>query len=276
MPGARPLLRTWAATAAVATPLLAAPGAVAADVRPLDARGPIGTEQLSDERTITRFANATTRTRSARGRRRGRRRRAAAPWTESGFREVYLALRAPARRVGRLWSRSASRAGRTGRRGWVLRSSVGHLRSVRTKLVVDRRRLRATLFLDGRRIWRSRIGVGAPGTPTPGGSFYVRERIRVPPGTIYGPWAFGTSAYSVLSDWPGGGVVGIHGTNRPDLIPAARRTAASGCPTGRSAASRGCCRWARRSASSEAVRQADYSAAPPPYSGSNAWTRRRA
>ena len=36
---------------------------------------------------------------------------------------------------------------------------------------------------------------------------------------VYGPWAFGTGAYSALSDWPGGGVVGIHGTNAPQLIP---------------------------------------------------------
>ena len=38
-------------------------------------------------------------------------------------------------------------------------------------------------------------------------------------GTIYGPLAFGTSAYSVLSDWPGGGVIGIHGTDQPGLLP---------------------------------------------------------
>ena len=37
--------------------------------------------------------------------------------------------------------------------------------------------------------------------------------------TIYGPYAVGTSAYSALSDWPGGGVVGIHGTDQPWLIP---------------------------------------------------------
>jgi lipoprotein-anchoring transpeptidase ErfK/SrfK len=43
--------------------------------------------------------------------------------------------------------------------------------------------------------------------------------MRVDGSTIYGPWAFGTSAYSVLSDWPGGGVVGIHGTDQPELIP---------------------------------------------------------
>ena len=39
-------------------------------------------------------------------------------------------------------------------------------------------------------------------------------------GAIYGPLAFGTSAHSsVLTDWPGGGVIGIHGTNQPGLLP---------------------------------------------------------
>jgi lipoprotein-anchoring transpeptidase ErfK/SrfK len=37
---------------------------------------------------------------------------------------------------------------------------------------------------------------------------------------FYGPVAFGTSARSeVLTDWPGGGFIGIHGTNEPQLIP---------------------------------------------------------
>jgi lipoprotein-anchoring transpeptidase ErfK/SrfK len=64
------------------------------------------------------------------------------------------------------------------------------------------------------------VAVGKASTPTPRGSFWIRERLRgLGNGTSYGPWAFGTSAYSNLSDWPGGGVVGIHGTNRPNLIP---------------------------------------------------------
>ena len=30
----------------------------------------------------------------------------------------------------------------------------------------------------------------------------------------------GTSAFSpTLTDWPGGGIVGVHGTNEPGLIP---------------------------------------------------------
>jgi lipoprotein-anchoring transpeptidase ErfK/SrfK len=42
-------------------------------------------------------------------------------------------------------------------------------------------------------------------------------RYRSP---FYGPLAFGTSARSsVLTDWPGGGFIGIHGTNAPELLP---------------------------------------------------------
>jgi lipoprotein-anchoring transpeptidase ErfK/SrfK len=35
---------------------------------------------------------------------------------------------------------------------------------------------------------------------------------------VLGAYAFQTSGYSKLSDWPGGGVVGVHGTNTPQLI----------------------------------------------------------
>ena len=56
--------------------------------------------------------------------------------------------------------------------------------------------------------------------PTPHGSFYIRERLTDFHDSFYGPIAFGTSARSpTLTDWPGGGVVGIHGTNEPHLIP---------------------------------------------------------
>ena len=37
---------------------------------------------------------------------------------------------------------------------------------------------------------------------------------------FYGPVAFGTTARSaVLTDWPDGGFIGIHGTNEPQLLP---------------------------------------------------------
>ncbi len=105
-----------------------------------------------------------------------------------------------------------------GRTGWVPATALGRLNVVRTQLVVDRRKLRATLRRDGRIVWQAPVGVGAPATPTPAGRFWVRERLRGDGGT-YGPWAFGTSAYSSMRDWMFGGVVGIHGTNQPGLIP---------------------------------------------------------
>ena len=98
---------------------------------------------------------------------------------------------------------------------------LSNLKAIRTFLTIDRAKLRATLRKNGKTIWSSPVGVGAPGTVTPKGDFWIRERLKNLGGSpIYGPWAFGTSAYSdTLTDWPGGGVVGIHGTNQPELIP---------------------------------------------------------
>lgn len=103
--------------------------------------------------------------------------------------------------------------------GWVPRSALGANSFVRTRLVVDRERLSATLLRDGRRIFEADIGVGAPAFPTPAGEFYIRSKLRsLSP--FYGPLAFGTSARSaVLTDWPDGGFIGVHGTDRPELLP---------------------------------------------------------
>ena len=104
--------------------------------------------------------------------------------------------------------------------GWVPRSSLGGWSFVDTRLVIDRARFTATLYRAGRVIFRAQVGVGAPGTPTPAGQFYVRDRLSGFSSPIYGPLAFGTNARSpTLTDWPGGGVVGIHGTDQPALIP---------------------------------------------------------
>jgi L,D-transpeptidase catalytic domain len=104
--------------------------------------------------------------------------------------------------------------------GWVPRSALGGWSFVDTRLVIDRARLTVTLYRDGRVIFQAPVGVGAQGTPTPTGQFYVRDRLSGFSSPVYGPLAFGTNARSpTLTDWPGGGVVGIHGTNQPGLIP---------------------------------------------------------
>jgi L,D-transpeptidase catalytic domain len=104
--------------------------------------------------------------------------------------------------------------------GWVPRSALGKLYILHTHLYVNRETQTATLKGDGRTIFTTRVGVGRPYWPTPAGQFYVRDKLVGFTNSFYGPLAFGTSARSaVLTDWPGGGYIGIHGTNEPQLIP---------------------------------------------------------
>jgi hypothetical protein len=143
-------------------------------------------------------------------------------FTEDRLPEVYVALEQAAGNDGRTWVRVRVPRRPNGTTGWVPRAALNDWHVATNFLAIDRRRHAATLYHGGRVLWRSRVGVGKRSTPTPTGRFYVRERIRNLAGSpIYGPIAFGTSAYSRLSDWPGGGVIGIHGTNEPNLIPGA-------------------------------------------------------
>jgi lipoprotein-anchoring transpeptidase ErfK/SrfK len=104
--------------------------------------------------------------------------------------------------------------------GWVSEQALGHLVRVRTHLYVDRKAFRMTLERNGTVVFRATVGVGRSYWPTPRGEFYIREKLTRFGSPFYGPIAFGTSARSpILTDWPGGGVVGIHGTNQPELLP---------------------------------------------------------
>jgi hypothetical protein len=104
--------------------------------------------------------------------------------------------------------------------GWVRRGALGALKVTSDHLVVDRAATKATLFRSGTPIFSTRVGVGKPFWPTPRGEFFVTEKMQGFHNAAYGPVAFGTSARSpVLTDWPGGGFIGIHGTDAPRLIP---------------------------------------------------------
>lgn len=121
---------------------------------------------------------------------------------------------------GRPWVRVALAELPNGTTGWIPRSAVGGYQTVDTTLDVNLQRLRLTLLQEGRPILRAPIAVGTAATPTPRGRFYVRDRLTRYRSPTYGPVAFGTSARSpILTDWPAGGFVGIHGTDRPDLVP---------------------------------------------------------
>jgi len=141
------------------------------------------------------------------------------PYTESGWPEIYLALGLWTDAAGQSWVEIRLPMRPNGLIGWVRRPALGPFRTVMTELRVDRESFRATLYRRGRPIWSSPIGVGRPGMPTPSGHFWVTEELTSYASPFYGPVAFGTSAYSRLSEWPKGGVVGIHGTDQPYLIP---------------------------------------------------------
>jgi hypothetical protein len=140
--------------------------------------------------------------------------------TPEGTTNIVLVLGQAVRRAARLWVHVRVAGVSEDVRGWVPRTALGGYSPVRTRLRVDRLKRRAVLFREGRPVFRAAVGVGAPATPTPSGDFYVRNKLHRYHSPFYGPVAFGTSARSATaSDWPAGGFVGIHGTNRPDLIP---------------------------------------------------------
>jgi hypothetical protein len=121
---------------------------------------------------------------------------------------------------GEYWVRVRLPVLPNGTTGWVPRGALGPYNEIWTHLVIDRRLLSATLYRKGRAVFTTRVGVGKPYWPTPAGEFYVRERITGFSDQIYGPIAFGTNARSnVLTDWPGGGFIGIHGTAEPEILP---------------------------------------------------------
>jgi len=104
--------------------------------------------------------------------------------------------------------------------GWVKRGYLSSLQTVHTHLYVDRTAMTATLQRDGVTVFKTIVGVGRAYWPTPHGEFYVRDKLTNFGDPVYGPIAFGTSARSaVLTDWPGGGFVGVHGTNEPGILP---------------------------------------------------------
>jgi hypothetical protein len=197
---------------------LAAPGAASAgDMSTLH-----GSNRLSNERAYTTWAHPAKKRAQIRNAPSGTSKRFARTHTltEDGFPEVYVVLRFAKDAKRHTWLKIRVPMRPNGQKGWVRESALGPLYHVRTQLVVDRSDLEATLYRRGKQIWSAPVGIGAPDTPTPEGNFWVREKFEIAnQGSLYGPFAFGTSDYSVLTDWPGGGVIGIHGTNEPALIP---------------------------------------------------------
>ena len=212
------------ALAATVAALAVLPGSSSANTLSANpaAPAPGATVALSNERTMTLSARVLdisliharpARTAKVLGRLR--------QTTEDGFPDVYLALRAYTDTDGQQWTQVRISGRPNGRVGWVVREALGSFHATRWAIVVNRKRARMTVSYNGKVRHRFPVGTGKRSTPTPAGRFWIRERIKVSDKTSpYWPFALGTADYSVLSEWPGGGVVGIHGDwNQPQLIP---------------------------------------------------------
>jgi hypothetical protein len=204
---------------------LSGAGAVAAPAvtaqQALPPASPPGAQRVSDERSETRWAypqrRAKVRSRPSSRARTVTRLRLL---TEDRFPELYVVLWRWVDPRGNEWLKLRLPMRPNGRTGWVPRSALAEFNAVHKYIDVDKRRLRVRLFDRGKVVFSARVGVGKAGTPTPSGTFYIREKFKVRGVPLYGTHAIGTSAYApTLSDWPGGGVVGMHGTNQPGLIP---------------------------------------------------------
>jgi hypothetical protein len=181
--------------------------------------GPI--EPLESDRFFSRW---TTVRAAAAARARPTARAAVIAWladrTPEGTANALPVLRSMSDSSGRLWVEVRLPVLPNGRVGWVRRDRLGGYRIVNTHLFVDREKLRATFFRDGRPVFAAPVGIGTESWPTPAGEFMIRNELSGYASPFYGPVAFGTTARSaVLTDWPAGGFVGIHGTDEPQLIP---------------------------------------------------------
>jgi len=131
-------------------------------------------------------------------------------------RQVVLVVAQRVGADGRIWYRLSPPMRPNGTAGWIP-AAAAEVHPVTARIVVERGRRRISVYRNGKRIVVGAVAVGAPGMETPLGSFYVTARF-VPTDPFLGAYAFETSAYSKLSEWPGGGVVGIHGTSAPWLL----------------------------------------------------------
>ena len=114
------------------------------------------------------------------------------------------------------WYRISVPGRPNGQTGWV-RASALELRPVKKRLFIDRSDRRFEFWHGDTLVRAGKVAVGKPGAETPTGLFYVQAKF-FPNADILGAFAFETSAYSKLTDWPGGGVVGVHGTPWPWLL----------------------------------------------------------
>lgn len=115
-----------------------------------------------------------------------------------------------------------------GRTGWIEMDSVD-LYVVGGKIVVDLSDRQLTYWEGNVARLTTPVAVGTDTNPTPAGHFFVTDSVELAdPNSPWGPNALGLSGRSdTITEFNGGdGIIGIHGTNKPDSI---GKAASLGC-----------------------------------------------
>jgi lipoprotein-anchoring transpeptidase ErfK/SrfK len=128
-----------------------------------------------------------------------------------------LAVRKATGSDGNVWYRVSVPMRPNGTYGWIPANTVS-LRPTHSQIVVNINARTIDIYRFGKHKWHGKVAVGAPGRETPVGHYFVAARFVPYRDPFLGVFAVETSAYSKLTEWPGGGVVGIHGTNLPQLL----------------------------------------------------------
>ncbi|MGH8957946.1 MAG: L,D-transpeptidase [Acidimicrobiia bacterium] len=104
--------------------------------------------------------------------------------------------------------------------GWA-RAEQFRFGRVDQRIEVDLTTMTLTFFEKGEPVITTSVAIGSPTNPTPAGDFFVTDIVVLTdPSGPWGPNALGLSARSdTITEFNGGdGIIGIHGTNRPDRI----------------------------------------------------------
>jgi L,D-transpeptidase catalytic domain len=104
-----------------------------------------------------------------------------------------------------------------GTMGWIP-ARVAQVAPTVAQIDVHRQSRTIDLYWHGTRVWHAIIAIGAPGMETPLGRYFVAARFVPYDDPFLGVFGVETSGYSKLTEWPGGGWFGIHGTDMPQLL----------------------------------------------------------
>lgn len=149
--------------------------------------------------------------------------------THSGQRARLMVLGIKGRQ-GRVWVKVRLPRRPNTANGWIDSEKVS-VHRVTTRVVIDRSSRRLWFFRHGKKVFTTRVVVGAPATPTPVGRFALFDKYRPPASSkSLRPYVMETTAHSnKLRQYEGGeGRVALHGM-RGSLVAPLGSAVSHGC-----------------------------------------------